>query len=60
LRAVGSLIPAFAAAADSGKPFLINDIRSLTCWSVIISPLLPEQWHSLSFWRKGEGLFAMA
>jgi hypothetical protein len=19
-----------------------------------------EQWHSLSFWRKGEGLFAMA
>ena len=40
LRAVRSLIPAFAAAVTSGNPFLTNVISSLTCWSVVISPLL--------------------
>jgi hypothetical protein len=29
--AVGSLIPAFAAAVDSGLPSFNNDINSLTC-----------------------------
>ena len=38
LRAVGSLIPAFAAAVTSGVPSFNSDISNLTCRSVVIAP----------------------
>ena len=42
LRAVRSLIPAFAAAVTCGIPLLIKDISSLTCSSVTTTAPLVE------------------